>query len=765
MMYFPLPRRYFNNWLIAVVHFLAVLLQILGHNRLLSMHRMMSRCTFCILFCIFSLQCYCGVSLEWHGKELNGSYSYTGELTVSYTDLKICNNHKNMCVIYMEDCASIPSHGQDSFLNTSCRYHVLQKSFGCKWIYLNNVKAKTTNSFVFSQREDFKHCPSIFSPIASFNMNIISKDIVNKVKLISEAYTVSIEAITQAPRPVITSVNATSATSLNVTWTKGHWHSTKCHIHYKCSTTEQWTVGKLLQQKIMAEITKRKYTHTPIHTPIHLQDLLTVPEKEELEISHEIDGLQPFSQYNLSVACSGDYGLWSDWSEEFQGMTFEAVPTAPPYVSFYVEPSDNRSKPQKLILIWRALELKEARGYILGYEVTYTPTKQPGLKRTIYTTDQKAILEVTAGEYNLTVMANNTAGWSPSTNLRINVGVFQSLPKIKGLWASSEAFSLKIRWETAAVNVSEFAIEWFSIGDVASKQWKRVNGSTFSTVLTGHIKPLKTYSISVYSLYGTLCAPPETIQASIVYGTLLDIVQLQPEIVTKTSVTVQWVWKEQSTTTNVLRYRLVLSCASETRSLVIFPNQWQHTFHNLHTNVKYNVSIYGETTSGNFLKANTEFRMPHLETDEIIKVAVPIVLLIVIFSIFSVLSRTVYKDYFFPKIANPGHSLIGRWLLNYPYEREAVVNVLKLKDFSETNQLTEKSLIYIEPKMSLNGEDFDEDMTTSKMSFPDNYPIENSENLMTLPRFSEYVDLPLLHANFGYVEKYEIQHFPQVRQQ
>lgn len=59
------------------------------------------------------------------------------------------------------------------------------------------------------------------------------------------------------------------------------------------------------------------------------------------------------------------------------------------------------------------------------------------------------------------------------------------LPKVKGLWASSEAFSLRIRWEPAAMNVSEFAIEWFSSGDVASKQWKRLNGSTFSTVLSG----------------------------------------------------------------------------------------------------------------------------------------------------------------------------------------------------------------------------------------------------------------------------------------
>ncbi|KAK3540582.1 hypothetical protein QTP70_034338 [Hemibagrus guttatus] len=562
-------------------------------------------------------------------------------------------------------------------------------------------------------------------------MSIISKDILNKVEFISEAYIVSIPAITQAPRPVITSVNAT-ATSLNVTWNKGQ--STKCQIRYRRSNTEQWTV----------------LTYT--YAPIHIQDLLTVTEKEKVYV---IDGLQPFSQYSLTVACSGDYGLWSDWSEELHGMTSEAIPTAPPYVSFYVEPSGSTSTPQKLILIWKALEKKEARGVILGYEVTFTPTKQPGLRRIIHTKDQKAILEVTAEDYDLTVMAYNAAGQSPSTNLRVSAGVFQSLPKVKGLWASSEASSLRIRWETAAMNVSEFAIEWFSSDDVASKQWKRLNGSTFSTVLKGQIKTLKIYSISVYTLYGTLCAPPETIQASLEYGTLLDIVQLQPVNVTKTSATVQWLWQEQSPTTNVLHYRLVLRHAHETSSLVIFPHQWQHSFHNLQTNAKYIVAIYGETTSGNFLKANIEFTTPHLETDEIIKTAIPVILLIFTFSIFSVLSRTVYKDYFFPNIANPGQSHIGHWLLNHPYETEAVMNVLKLEDFSVTNQLTEERLIHIEPQPSLDREDFDEDMTMSKISSSDNDPIENSdkfENSQTSPGFSEYVVMPLRHINFGYVK-------------
>lgn len=58
-------------------------------------------------------------------------------------------------------------------------------------------------------------------------------------------------------------------------------------------------------------------------TLIHLQHSLILPEKEDLEVSHVIDDLQPFSQYSLAVACSGDYGLWSDWSEEFQRTTLE----------------------------------------------------------------------------------------------------------------------------------------------------------------------------------------------------------------------------------------------------------------------------------------------------------------------------------------------------------------------------------------------------------------------------------------------------------
>lgn len=79
------------------------------------------------------------------------------------------------------------------------------------------------------------------------------------------------------------------------------------------------------------------------------------------------------------------------------------------------------------------------------------------------------------------------------------------------------------------------------------------------------------------------------------------------------------------------------------------------------------------------------------------------------------------------------------------------MNVLKLED-----RLTETSLIHIEPRTSLDTECFDEDMTMSKMSLPDNDPMENS---ITLPGFSEYIVLPLLNDHFGYVENCDIQNW------
>uniref|UniRef100_W5KYY5 Interleukin-6 receptor subunit beta-like n=1 Tax=Astyanax mexicanus TaxID=7994 RepID=W5KYY5_ASTMX len=684
---------------------------------------MKNRHAFCLLLCLVHL-CHYGFA-QWHGGKQVKSYSYK-EFTVTVRDLKQCDGQDNVCVLHNRDCNCMLSPRTDLFLNISCQYLVYKKMFGCKWIYLNDVRTETIHSFILSQTTEIIHCPSMFSSAGEFNLTIKTKDPVNKMETCSEVYPVSIGKITQAPQPTITSVRV-GKSSLNVTWTT-KWFTKTCKIHLKQSTMEQ-----LIEVSVKNE------------------------NENGDEFFHVIDGLQAFSQYNLTIACKA-YGLWSEWSGEFQRMTLEDAPTVSPKVSYCVESLDKILETQKVLLLWKALEKNEARGVILGYEVTYTSITHPSPER-INTTDLKAELVVAAGDYNISLRAFTSAGPSPPRHVPISTVFCESLPRVKGLWAISNADSLNIQWEMdqRAASETEFAIELISSGDASSKQWKRVNGSAFSTVLKGSIKQLETYNIRVYPLSGGLCGPPESIQASLESGTLLEIVQLQRLNMTKTSVTVQWVWQKKVSSTNVLQYRVTLVGGPETRSIVIFPHQWQHSFHKLQAYVKYSVYIYAETAAGHFSKEHIEFTTPLLENDEVVKAALPVILLIIGFAILSILSRTIYKDYFFPNIANPGHSLIGHWLLNPLHERAAVVSVLKLEDFSVTNHLTEKCLIQTEDQKSLEQEEFDEHMTLSDMSktYPDIDPVENSdglENSLTRsPALTEYVDLPSIPDNFDYV--------------
>ncbi|XP_066500784.1 interleukin-31 receptor subunit alpha isoform X1 [Hoplias malabaricus] len=674
------------------------------------------RCIFCLLSCLIGL-CHCDLSLQWHGKQPMSNI-FT-ELSVTGKDLKECEQQRNLCVSDSNDCSSVPTIRKDFVFNRTCRYLEHEKSFRCKWISVNDVKRNMTNSFIFSQSMDFSHCPSIFNLLSNFNLTIKSKDPLNKIEIYSHIYAVSIENIVQAPRPYIISVNATE-TSLNVTWmSQGHKN---CLVRYKQSNSEENEQWK---------------------------------EEEDSELFHVIRGLQPFSQYIITVACIKEYGLISEWSPTFQAKTLEGAPIAPLDVSYCVESLNNNFRLQRLLVIWRPLTIAEARGDILGYSLTYTSAEQPSPKGN-NTHHLTAEFEVDPGVYNLTLIAYNSAGSSPAHNFRVNTVTYRSLPGVKGLWANTETDSLRFQWEVEenTVKVSEFAIEWFAIDDASPRLWKRVNGSTFSTVLKGIIKQFN-YSMSVYPLYERFCGHPGSIQANLESGTLLDIDQLQLVNVTKTSVTVQWVWQRKLPSTNVLRYTLALLGANITRSLKIFPHQYQHSFHNLQRNVKYSVYIYGETISGNFPKENLEFTTLFLENDEIIKVVIFLVLLVIGLGTFSVFSRTIY-DYFFPNIANPGHSLIGHWLQNPFHESLHVISVLKLEDFSLNNQHTEKPIRQMEHQMFSEKDDVEEEeMYLSDICDTCDYPVETSDgvkNSQASPSLADYVDMPLLPDNFGYVE-------------
>ncbi|XP_058641470.1 interleukin-6 receptor subunit beta isoform X1 [Onychostoma macrolepis] len=680
---------------------------------------MNSKRSVCVLMCVFCF-CFCCAL---------GTFSVQ-ELTVTPTELKDCEEQKKLCVMSSTDCRYMALDRvpriPENFLNTSCHYLIHEDSLTCRWIQTKDVRSKTISSFIFSRVRDIFHCPSILNMYSTFNLTIKSKSVINQREQFSDVYPLFIKDIIQAPRPLITSVNVTDS-SIKITWTSGKipLNITKCKIRYKLLDTESWT------------------------------------ETASVESQLVIEGLQAFSEFALSVSCFHGFGRWSDWSHETRVKTAESPPSAALSFSYYVD-SDENAGIRWLVLLWKALDITDARGLIRGYEVSYMPIRQPSLKKTMNTTHLKAVVPVRSEEYEVSVCAYNSAGRSPYRRLTVNPSRPHDVPAVKSLWVYSDGSSLWIRWEHqfTTVNVSEFAIEWSSTTNSEHRHWERVNGSTFTVRLPG-IEAQQMYIISVFPVYESLCGPPTNISADLQHGALWDLVGFGLLSVSSSSVVLRWSWKEAKPGVSVLQYRLVLNGPNETQTLTVFPDKHQHSFLRLHPNTRYSVQIHGETTDGNFTKASLAINTLLLDYDEMMRFAVPAVLLLLIFGIFSVLSRTMCREYFFPIIANPRYSPIGRWLLNpHLQQGSGKICVLKLDGLILMDQQMEKSTVQVERHVSVVSDHEDEVPLKISATAEDTAlwkpGSDYGENALTPSSLTDYIDLPLLPDSSGYVQTGQI---------
>ncbi|KAL1268943.1 hypothetical protein QQF64_031232, partial [Cirrhinus molitorella] len=647
-------------------------------------------------------------------------------LTVTQTELKDCEEQMKLCVTSSDDCLYSLSDGvpqvprtPENFLNTSCHYLYHEKSFTCRWIQTNNVRSQTINSFIFSRHKDFWHCDQVFFIYSTFNLTI--RSVIGQKEQFSAVYPLFMQDITQAPQPLITSVNVTDS-SINVTWDGSEKSITECRIRYKRLNAESWTE--------------------------------TADFPASIESPFVIEGLQAFSEYHLSISCFYGFGRWSNWSNDTRVKTSESLPSAAVSLSYYVKSEENS---QQLLLLWKALEDTDARGFILGYEVSYMPIKQPSQKKTLNTTHLKVMVPVRAEEYEVSVCAYNGAGRSPYRQITVNASFSHDVAAVKSLWVYSDGSSLQIFWEHdfSAVNVSEFAIEWSATTDPEHTHWKRVNGSTFTAHLTG-LEAQQTYIVGVSPVSECLCGPQTLISADLHHGALLDLVRFRVLNVTRSSLAVEWMWQEAKPKVSVIQYRLLLSGPHEAQSLTVLPYKQQHLFLHLHPNTKYSIHIQGQTKHGNFSKASLDVNTLLLDSDEQMRFTALAVLLLLLCGIFSVLTWTMCREYFSPIIANPRYSLIGRWLLNPHLQGSAEICVLKLDSLFPVEQQTEKSILQVERRVSLISDH--EDVFPLKTSSsaedtalwkPSSDYVENAPTPTSVP---EYVDLPLFPETSGYVQ-------------
>ncbi|XP_035642342.1 interleukin-6 receptor subunit beta [Oncorhynchus keta] len=651
------------------------------------------------------------------------------ELTVKRKDLKRCDNDNRVCVTDDSDC--VPrSHVSHERVNISCFFlltdYALTPYPQCLWSQEYNINAESMHSLIFSQTTPIYSCMGIFSFGGRMNVTLKIKNNMNGMESWSAPYEVAVQEAIKAPCPTITSVNG-SDNSLEVTWGISKLH-TRCRVRYRMAT-DKWT--EIPAYVLVESAEKAVYT---------------------------IEGLKPFSSYIIAVSCILSFGHWSDWSMETTRTTLESAPSRPPDICYHLE-TVNKQGPHHLMLMWKALDVYDAHGHILGYQVSYTQTKHPFLSVTTNTTDLKVVLVVTEDELEVTVMAYNSAGGSPYSHLKIDLSLHQTLPSVRRLWVNSEDDRLVLHWDVGHISlpVSEVANEWATdAAHPTSSHWKRVNGSTRSTVLKDHLQPGTTYRINVYPISNQLCGPPKSIFANLEYGTLLGAVGMHVVDVTKNTVTVQWEWQRKEVHPKVLRYRVILRLGEiQVESIPVWPEVWQHTFFKLRANTGYSVNLLAETSNDNISREMIPIKTHIFEHNEIMFTFCLIVLLTLGLGVFLILSRTVYKTYFFPNIANPGASVVGRWLLESHHEKNRVKNVLKLEEFLITDLSGENGFVELGQERPPVREDgiFNPGSSHSTLNIKHVFIPQNTEYIENTPKSNrENRDSSLMFNNVAHIE-------------
>ncbi|XP_076586604.1 interleukin-6 receptor subunit beta [Chaetodon auriga] len=613
---------------------------------------------------------------------------FSHEVTVRDSDLKLCEKDKRECVTDLRDCGPRPPSSIQKTLNMSCYYQISHRSMACEWTEESNRHTESEVSLIFRSMDQIVSCQGIFNPAAVLNITARIRNYMMGGEIWSHPHTVFLYDAVKPSPPVLTVLGSTGD-SVDVSWRSSSDGS--CRLHYRVNHTNKWT-------------------QAPDSVPAHRDQTLT----------YKIRDLLPFTIYRAAVACREESGIWSDWSSDVTMRTLDRVPSKPPEVCYRVEETDSAGS-FLLHLMWKDLDLLDAGGHILGYQVSYEPVKKRLLQGPLIlnVTEVTALLVVEEGNCSVTVTAFNMAGYGPAAHLSIDIQRQNALPSVRNLWVSSSFPAIEgllVQWVNLTAPpsvppVSHFAVQWHSETRPSPRRWTTVDSFTTSTVIQD-VDPDESHLITVFPVFNQHCGSPLSLPASLQQGALMEAVKLKVIDVTKTSVTFVWLWQKKSRPIRVNRYRVMLRKDSEIRTLSLWPDQRQHTLLNLKPNTEYSLLLLADNVSRDIIPVRTDF-------DEVPAVAAvtPLLLLAVTVFIISILSRTMYKSYFFPPISSPWSSTAGQWLMDTSHQKMTERKVLDIKDFQVTDVLGEKNLITVGPTSQHSStEDLHEDTSPLSVS-------------------------------------------------
>ncbi|XP_067416619.1 interleukin-27 receptor subunit alpha isoform X3 [Emydura macquarii macquarii] len=230
---------------------------------------------------------------------------------------------------------------------------------------------------------------------------------------------------------------------------------------------------------------------------------IKVQEDDVEPSSYEFSSLEPFTAYEVQARCipNDRKGVWSNWSPSLAFQTPEAAPVG--LVDVWRAASHPGSGEPSLLLLWKPLDPRAARGVIRSYSITLRAGSD-GTDSRLESPCCRASLP--SSTTHVWISANNHVGRTQPANLSWEQ---QDLPAPEGIRAAAEqGQALRVTWEPGKDpregEAPEYLVEWVkecSGSKAASLSWVRRPAGARSALLTGDFRPQVPYQVRVYGLY------------------------------------------------------------------------------------------------------------------------------------------------------------------------------------------------------------------------------------------------------------------------
>ncbi|XP_036613701.1 interleukin-12 receptor subunit beta-2 [Trichosurus vulpecula] len=221
--------------------------------------------------------------------------------------------------------------------------------------------------------------------------------------------------------------------------------------------------------------------------------------------------LKPFTEYEFQISSKlhSVKGRWSDWSKLLRTRTPKEEPVG--RLDVWYTTDDLEGGLQNISLFWKNTSVSEARGNILGYQVTVregtrnSSAVPPPLKD--FTQHTHFAVVVPQKDYAVAVSEVNSEG---STSPTWTFIPHQPRKAPQNISAKPQGTGgIRVTWEPpreAATSVKEYLVEWRELNTGSSVSspinWNRLPTVNTMAVIAEHVKPHLCYQIRLCALWG-----------------------------------------------------------------------------------------------------------------------------------------------------------------------------------------------------------------------------------------------------------------------